>query len=66
MWWPVAAGPGSVNAGAFSAEGIFGQSMYINPRERVVIVQWGAQTKPTGGEVVPNELFFGAIASALR
>ena len=66
MWWPVNGTPNTVHHGAFSAEGIFGQAIYINPREQVVIVQWSAQTKPTGGEVVNSEDFFGAVSLALR
>ena len=66
MWWPMTASPGTVNDGAFSAEGIFGQYIYINPSERVVIVQWSAQTRPTGGDIVNPEDFFAAVAIALR
>lgn len=66
MWWPSDAAPNTVNDGAFSAVGIFGQAIYINPREHVVIVQWSAQTKPTGGELVNSDDFFGAVALALR
>jgi CubicO group peptidase (beta-lactamase class C family) len=66
MWWPSPAAPNTTNHGAFSAEGIFGQAIYINPREHVVIVQWSAQTKPTGGEVVDSDDFFGAVSLALR
>jgi CubicO group peptidase (beta-lactamase class C family) len=66
MWWPSEAAPNTVNDGGFSAVGIFGQAIYINPREQVVIVQWSAQTKPTGGEVVDSEAFFGAATLALR
>ncbi len=66
MWWPMTAAPGTVNDGAFSAEGIFGQYVYINPGEHVVVVQWAAQTKPTGGDVVNPEDFFAAVATALR
>ena len=66
MWWPSAGGPGTVNQGAYAAEGIFGQAIYINPREQVVIVQWSAQTRPTNGEVVNNDDFFGAVSLALR
>ena len=64
MWWP--ASRAAIHDGAFSAIGIFGQAIYINPRERIVIVQWCAQTKPTDGEVVKNDDFFGAVATALR
>jgi CubicO group peptidase (beta-lactamase class C family) len=66
MWWPIAARPGTVNEGAFSAVGIFGQTIYINPREKVVIVQWSAQTRPSGGAVVDEDDFFGAVALAVR
>ena len=66
MWWPAHGGIGAINDGAFSAVGIFGQAIYINPREHVVIVQWGAQTKPTGDDVVTPADFFAAIAMAVR
>ncbi|MEP6999473.1 MAG: serine hydrolase [bacterium] len=66
MWWPTDAAPNSVNSGTFSAVGIFGQAIYINPREQVVIVQWSAHTKPTGGEVVGPDDFFGAVLLAVR
>ncbi|MCC7052074.1 MAG: serine hydrolase [Gemmatimonadaceae bacterium] len=66
MWWPVAAPAGSVHEGAFSAQGIFGQYLYVNPRDRVVIAQWSAQVKPSGGEVIDPDACFGAITAALR
>ena len=66
MWWPTSAAPNSVSDGAFSAVGIFGQAIYINPREQVVIVQWSAHTKPLGGEIVDPDDFFGAVSLALR
>ncbi len=66
MIWPLAAAPGSVNDGAFQAIGIYGQHIYVNPRERVVIVVWGAQSKPTGKEVIADEDFFAAATLALH
>ena len=66
MWWPSDAPLNTENHGTFSAVGIFGQAIYINPREQVVIVQWSAQTIPTDGEVVKSEDFFAAVAAALR
>jgi CubicO group peptidase (beta-lactamase class C family) len=66
MVWPLAAAPGSVNDGAFQAIGIFGQHLYFNPRERVVIVVWGAQPKPNGKAPVSPADFFAAVTSALR
>ena len=66
MIWPFAAAPGSVNDGAFQALGIYGQHIYVNPKERVVIVVWSALPKPTGKEVIADEDFFAAATSALR
>jgi CubicO group peptidase (beta-lactamase class C family) len=76
MWWPSADSiradksgamvAGSVNAGAFSAQGIFGQWIYINPREGVVIVQLSALTQPVGGERIPPEVCFAAYTRAVR
>ena len=66
MIWPFAAAPGSANDGAFQALGIYGQHIYVNPKERVVIVVWSALPKPTGKEVIADEDFFAAATSALR
>lgn len=65
FWWP-----GETDSarrdGAYEAVGIFGQHLYINPVSRVVIVVWGAQTRPTGGAVVNDWAFFDAVSHALR
>ena len=66
LTWPLAAAPGAVNEGAFQALGIYGQHIYVNPRERVVIVVWSAQPKPTDKEVIADEDFFAAATAALR
>ena len=66
MWWPTEAAAGSINAGSFAAQGIFGQAIYINPREHVVIVQTAAQVAPSGGEVVNADDCFAALTSALE
>jgi CubicO group peptidase (beta-lactamase class C family) len=66
LMWPCCAKPGSTNQGAFRAWGIYGQHIYVNPRERVVIVVWSALPKPTGKEVISDEDFFAAAADALR
>ena len=59
LWWP---GQG----GAYAAEGIYGQWIYVNPAARVVIVVWSAQAKPTGAAVVDDWAFFEAVVQALR
>lgn len=66
MIWPFAASPGSVNAGAFKAYGIYGQNVYVNPRQQVVIVVWSAQPKPSGKAVIDDADFFAAVTLAVR
>ncbi len=59
MWW-------SEPAEAFRAFGIFGQSVYLNPKENVVIVVWSAQQKPTGSAVLSDQSFYQGVLQALR
>jgi CubicO group peptidase (beta-lactamase class C family) len=66
MWWPMDSTAHAIHAGAFAAEGIFGQWIYINPREQLVVVQLSALTQPSGGEKVTSEDCFAAIANALH
>ena len=66
MIWPFSANSGAANQGAFQALGIYGQHIYVNPKERVVIVVWSAQPKPTGKEVIADQDFFAAATAALR
>ncbi|GAC1301559.1 MAG: serine hydrolase [Steroidobacteraceae bacterium] len=66
MMWPLSAVPGSPNEGAFQALGIYGQHIYVNPREHVVIVVWSALPKPTGMQPIADEDFFAAATAALR
>jgi CubicO group peptidase (beta-lactamase class C family) len=66
-WWPATPTPETPEPqGAFIAEGIFGQYVYLNLKERVVIVVWSAQSKPEGMNVVDDLDFFGAVVKALR
>lgn len=65
LWW-TATTPGGRRDGAFSAEGIHGQSVYVNPAARVVIVTWGAQPRPTGGMVIDDDVVREAIVQRLR
>jgi len=59
MWW-------SEPRGAFRAYGIFGQSIYVNPQQQVVIVVWSAQDKPTGSAAVDDIAFFEGVLRALQ
>lgn len=66
MWWPVSGADGSYDDGAFSARGIFGQRLYINPRREVVVAQWSARSKPMGDEPIVDNDFFNAVCSYLE
>jgi CubicO group peptidase (beta-lactamase class C family) len=68
MWWiPPPTIP--MHVGAFEAVGIFGQYMYINPREHLAIVVLSARPKPVDesrDELVDDAAFFAAVATALH
>jgi len=66
MLWPIPKSQGTPNEGAFEARGIFGQHVYMNPRENTVIVVWGALPKPTGKNTINDNDFFAAAVQALR
>jgi len=66
MLWPIPSDGGSINEGAFEARGIFGQHVYVNPRERVIVVVWSALPKPLAKPTVSNIDFFAAVSEALR
>jgi CubicO group peptidase (beta-lactamase class C family) len=66
MWWAVPARSGDFADGAFSARGIFGQYIYINPRQGLVITVLSARSKPRGAEVILDNDFFNSVAEALR
>ncbi len=66
FWWPIPAGD-PIHQGAFQAIGIFGQHMYINPREKLVIVVLSARPKPdSSAHILSDEAFFAAAARALQ
>jgi CubicO group peptidase (beta-lactamase class C family) len=58
MWW---------NAGeAFQGVGIFGQYLYVHPKERVVVVVQSARQTPTGSTIISDQRFFDEVVRALR
>ncbi len=64
-WWiPPQNQP--LHAGAFESIGIFGQYLYVNRREKVVIAVLSAQSKAEGMEPVPSDDFFAAVVAALQ
>ena len=64
MWWPVPSADGSFADCAFSARGIFGQYLYVNPAEDLVIAVLSARSKPKGAEVIVDNDFFNAVVEA--
>ena len=64
LWWPVPSGD-PIQEGAFQAIGIFGQHLYINPREKLVIVVLSARSKPVSSAPVKDLDLFTAAAHAL-
>ena len=67
FWWPAWATKANPNPqGAYAAVGIFGQYIYIDPKEQLVIAAWGARSKPEGMDVIDDMDFFAAVAAALQ
>lgn len=64
LWWTGTTSP-SRRDSAYAAIGIYGQGIYINPVAQVVMVVWGAQRTPTGGDVIDDWVFFDAVVDAL-
>jgi CubicO group peptidase (beta-lactamase class C family) len=59
MWWPL-------DRGAYAAIGIFGQFVYVNPAQNIVVAMWSAQPKPVGTDTVDEYDFFNALSDALE
>jgi CubicO group peptidase (beta-lactamase class C family) len=66
MLWPVPESKGAAHTGAFEALGIFGQRIYVNPDEDLVIALWSAWPKPMSFGVVDDHDFFAALCRILR
>jgi CubicO group peptidase (beta-lactamase class C family) len=65
LWWTPTTAE-SRRDGAFMAEGIHGQILYVNPAAKVAVVLWGARPHPTAGAVVDEWVFCDAVVRALR
>jgi hypothetical protein len=61
MWWPTSGSGGD----GFSARGIFGQRIHVNPGRRLVVVMLSARSKPMHSEVIDDNDFFNALAERL-
>jgi CubicO group peptidase (beta-lactamase class C family) len=66
LWWTAETEAGRRD-GAFSADGIFGQTIYLNPAENVVIVVWSAWPNPTqSGTFDFDWSVFEAVVDSIR
>ncbi|MOA38115.1 hypothetical protein D3C78_1597640 [compost metagenome] len=65
MWW-VPELKDAALAGAFQAEGIYGQFIHINPAHKLVVVVLSARGKPSYKKRVEinDDAFFAALARA--
>ncbi|MFU7598310.1 serine hydrolase domain-containing protein [Legionella pneumophila] len=65
LWWTFPK-EDTVHDGAFQAKGICGQHIYINRKEKVVIVVLSARPKPVAITTVNDGAFFAAVVKALH
>ncbi|HAT8853605.1 TPA: serine hydrolase domain-containing protein [Legionella pneumophila] len=65
LWWTFPK-EDTVHDGAFQAKGICGQHIYINKKEKVVIVVLSSRPKPVAITPVNDGAFFAAVVKALH
>jgi CubicO group peptidase (beta-lactamase class C family) len=66
-WWAVPRSPGGVNNGAFSAVGAFGQRIFVNPAEQVVVAIQSAWRQPQDSDAEAETIaLVRAAVPALR
>lgn len=56
MFWPL-------HGRSYAAVGIFGQAVFVDPDQHLVVAMWGAQSKPVGLEGVDEYEFFRALSA---
>lgn len=66
MWWAVPDANGSLDDGAYSARAIFGQYLYVNPRQKTLIAVLSSRSKPKGAEAIIDNDFFNATVEHLK
>jgi CubicO group peptidase (beta-lactamase class C family) len=67
QWWVLPRRAGDIHDGAFTGQGIFGQFVYVNPREQVVAVIWSAWRKAWEDDAeIETYALLGAAVEALR
>lgn len=65
LWWTFPKEE-TIHNGAFQAKGICGQHIYINRKEKVVIVVLSARPKPVAITAINDGAFFAAVVKALH
>lgn len=65
LWWTFPK-EDTIHDGAFQAKGICGQHIYINRKEKVVIVVLSARPKPVAITTINDGAFFAAVVKALH
>lgn len=65
MWWTGWTAPSREDQ-AYSAVGIQGQYVYVNPAHDIVIAQNAAEPKPVGKEVIDPMAFFDAVVERIE
>ncbi|HEY0236368.1 MAG TPA: serine hydrolase [Afipia sp.] len=65
MWWIALSDKARADR-AFMARGIFGQFIYIDPKEHVVIAMTSAAPKPQNLQLIPPQAFFDAVVDTLK
>jgi CubicO group peptidase (beta-lactamase class C family) len=67
QWWALPHGPTGIHAGAFFSGGAFGQYVYVNPAEQVVIAIQSAWPRHQDGDAEAETFaLLGAAVRALR
>jgi CubicO group peptidase (beta-lactamase class C family) len=69
LWWLYPVGQVSVpnTAGAFEAEGVFGQAIHIDRAKKLVVVIWSTWPKPDWGDGSREQIaFLSALSGALK
>ena len=67
QWWALPHGPTGIHRGAFSAIGAFGQYIYVNPTERVVVAIQSDWPQDHDAEAAAETFYlFGTAVRALR
>lgn len=66
MFWPVVGTQNDIHVGSYAALGIFGQIIYVNPNEDVVIVALSARSKPETETAIDDLDAIAALVTAAK